>query len=75
MLAPETWDENTARDVRAKLEAFSDKVGRREASAAISAGQHIHADGLFYGGVRPSWSKGVIAYLAARYWEGRARAI
>jgi hypothetical protein len=67
VLTPEKWDDNTAKEVRAKLEAFSDKVGRREASAAISAGQHSHADGLFYGGIRPSWSNGVIAYLAARY--------
>ena len=67
VLAPRTWDEGTAKEVRAKLEAFSRQVGRREASVAISAGQHTHADGLFYGGVRPTWSNGVAASLAARY--------
>ncbi|MGE0660000.1 MAG: M14 family metallopeptidase [Reyranellaceae bacterium] len=67
VLAPPHWNPQIAKSVRTNLEEFSFRVGRREAAAAISAGQHTHPDGLFYGGIRPTWSNGVIAYLAARY--------
>lgn len=66
-LAPRHWDDETAARTRRALDAFAEKVGRRAASAAISGGQHTHPDGLFYGGVRPTWSNGVIAYVAGRY--------
>lgn len=67
VLTPSTWNDEVAKETRAKLEAFAEQVGRRAASAAISAGQHSHADGLFYGGTRPCWSNGVISYIAGRY--------
>jgi hypothetical protein len=67
VLTPENWNEASAVDTRAKLEAFNARLGRRAAAAAISAGQHTHPDGLFYGGVRPVWSNGAIAYIAAKY--------
>ncbi len=67
VLTPKTWNDEVAKETRAELEAFAEKVGRRGASAAISAGQHTHADGLFYGGTRPCWSNGVISYIAGRY--------
>lgn len=67
VLAPVQWSAQSAAQTRAKLEAFSARIGRRAAAAAISAGQHTHPDGLFYGGVRPVWSNGAIAYIAAKY--------
>ena len=40
---------------------------------AVSAGQCDRADGLFYGGVRPAWSNGVLRDVLARYGAARQR--
>ena len=40
----------------AKLRAYSDKHGAFALQAAISTGQYNHADGIYYGGSKESWS-------------------
>jgi hypothetical protein len=54
VLVPPTWPPRW-RDQFA-LFAFLARRGVRGLQAAISSGQHSHADGLFYGGVEPTWS-------------------
>lgn len=45
----------------AALDAYRDSHGAAAWQAAISAGQYRHADGLFYGGTAPSWSRQALA--------------
>ena len=43
--------------------AYATAHGQRALQEAVSGGQCEFADGLFYGGVRPAWSNGVLRQL------------
>ena len=46
----------TMKRANAKLRAFSDAHGAFKLQEAVSAGQYIHPEGIYYGGAAPSWS-------------------
>ncbi|MBB1487502.1 DUF2817 domain-containing protein [Oceanospirillum sediminis] len=49
------------REVRqAKLHQWEKELGRRDYEQAISSGQYSSPDGLFYGGIRPSWGNNTL---------------
>jgi hypothetical protein len=55
----------------ASLKAYQEEHGTMAYMAAMIGGQHQHANGLFYGGVAPSWSReqmvtGLRSQLAAQ---------
>jgi hypothetical protein len=50
-LAPETM-----KSANAKLRAYSDKHGAFKLQEAISTGQYHHPNGIYFGGMRESWS-------------------
>jgi len=50
-LSPETL-----KAANKKLRAYSDKHGAFKLQQAMTAGQYNHADGIYYGGTKPSWS-------------------
>ena len=54
LLVPATWPPSEA--VAAQVQQFIDQRGEAALQAAISGGQHAHPQGLFYGGVNPTWS-------------------
>ena len=54
LLVPSTWPPSEA--VRAGIEAFLASHGLAALQAAVSGGQHAHPEGLFYGGINPTWS-------------------
>ena len=54
LLVPATWPPSD--DVAARLQQLIDERGEAALQAAISGGQHAHPQGLFYGGVNPTWS-------------------
>ncbi len=54
LLVPPSWPPADA--VRAAIEAFVASHGLAALQAAVSGGQHTHPEGLFYGGVNPTWS-------------------
>ena len=54
LLVPPVWPPSEA--VRAGIEAFVASQGMAALQAAVSGGQHAHPEGLFYGGVNPTWS-------------------
>jgi len=54
VLFPATWPPSDA--VAAQVQQFIDLRGETAFQAAISGGQHAHPQGLFYGGVNPTWS-------------------
>jgi len=55
LLVPPTWPPAPA--VEAALAAFVTEHGARALQTAVTAGQHDHPQGLFYGGRAPSWSQ------------------
>lgn len=54
LLVPPTWPPSAA--VEAALRRFVAEYGQLALNAAVSGGQYTHPEGLFYGGVNPTWS-------------------
>jgi hypothetical protein len=57
-LLPATWP--PSKENEAHLQAWIAKHGEKAYQAAVSTGQYKFADGLFYGGARPSWSNAAL---------------
>jgi Protein of unknown function (DUF2817) len=57
-MVPAQWPPTPENE--ALVAAYAAKHGERALQAAISGGQCEYPDGLFYGGVRPAWSNGVL---------------
>ena len=55
-IAPRDIAKDAMRAANAKLRAFSEAHGAFALQEAISRGQYKHADGLYFGGPRESWS-------------------
>jgi hypothetical protein len=53
-LVPETWPPTP--EIAAGLERASREMGPAAMQQAISGGQYAHPEGLFYGGLNPTWS-------------------
>ena len=54
-LVPAAWPPSAADE--AALAAYAEWHGAAALQAAISRGQHSHAEGLFYSGTAPTWSQ------------------
>jgi hypothetical protein len=70
MLLPEEWPPTLANT--AAIALYVATHGPKALQAAISRGQHAFADGLFYGGVAPTWSNLAWRKVLQTY-AGRAR--
>src|SRR6185437_7676641 len=55
-LVPADWDGETRRAADAALAAHAQQHGMAALQAAVSGGQYTRPQGLFYGGVRETWS-------------------
>jgi hypothetical protein len=51
----------------AAVGAYRAKHGERALEIAVSGGQYTHADGLFYGGRAPSWSRRTVEAIIAAF--------
>lgn len=56
VICPTTWDDATIAETHKILRAYADRHGEKALQSAVSGGQYGHADGLFYGGNRITWS-------------------
>lgn len=54
---------DTSKQVTTTLAYWQSQWGQEEFSAVITRGQYQHADGLFYGGIAPSWSRQTLQQL------------
>jgi hypothetical protein len=71
-LCPAEWSEAAQRRTRAILAAYGKRHGAALLQRAITGGQDTQADGIFYGGVAPTWSRQT-ALAIAREHLARAR--
>jgi hypothetical protein len=55
LFVPAAWPPSAA--VQQALAAYAQQHGERALQTALSAGQHRHPDGLFFGGLGPTWSQ------------------
>jgi uncharacterized protein DUF2817 len=66
-ICPPRWDESARQEAQRRLDDFAARHGKAALQAAITSGQYRHADGVFYGGARPSWSADTLARILARH--------
>lgn len=56
MILPKDWNGPAYKAADVAIEDFIEKNGMPAFQAAVSGGQHIHEDGIFFGGKGPSWT-------------------
>ncbi len=66
-ICPPAWTDEALSAAEAKLNAFATQHGQRTLSRAIMGGQFTHADGVFYGGTKPTWSRETIMKILNAY--------
>ena len=69
-LVPDEWDGPIRKAADEQLEKFIEEHGLTVFQAAISSGQYIYPDGLFYGGSSSSWSNSVLRELLNKHLAG-----
>jgi len=68
-IVPAAWP--PASDNEAKIGAYIAQHGQAALQSAITSGQCEFPDGLFYGGVRPAWSNGVLRSVLREHGAAR----
>ncbi len=61
LIVPPTWPPSD--EVNAALQRYVAERGLRALQTAISAGQHGHPEGIFYGGRNPTWSQVTLRHV------------
>lgn len=62
-ICPATWDEASIAETTAAMEAYGEAEGAKALQSAVSGGQYSHPDGIFYGGIAPTWSHRLLAQI------------
>ena len=70
-IVPTTWPPPP--DSEAKIAAYVARFGEKGLQQAVGGGQCEFPDGLFYGGVRPAWSNGVLRSVLREHGGARQR--
>ena len=73
-LLPRDWSGECLAESQRVLEAYAQKHGAFALQGAVSGGQYSHPDGIFFGGLKPTWSNRTIRAIA-REELGRARRV
>jgi hypothetical protein len=71
LLVPEHWPPGLANT--AQLALFTLRHGPRAAQTAVSGGQYVDPQGLFFGGHAPSWSQLTLRRVLRERLAGRSR--
>ncbi|MDX2225221.1 MAG: M14 family metallopeptidase [Rhodospirillaceae bacterium] len=66
-ICPPRWTPEDVAAADAVLAAYAERHGRAALNRAIMGGQYSHPDGVFFGGVRPSWSRETILKILGLY--------
>jgi hypothetical protein len=71
LLLPATWPPPA--ESEAGLQAWIRNHGDKAFQAAVTSGQHKFSDGMFYGGIRPTWSNACLRAVLRDRAKGRRR--
>jgi hypothetical protein len=71
LLVPTEWPPSP--QVQARLEDVIERWGLRGLQQAIAGGQHGHPEGLFYGGLNPTWSHQTLRHVLREHGSRCAR--
>jgi hypothetical protein len=67
LICPREWSEDSEARVKHGFAEYRARHGALELQAAIANGQYWDAQGVFYGGTAPSWSRRTLAAALAPY--------
>lgn len=73
LLVPTDWTGSAREAADKAIETFVAERGLPVFQAAVSGGQYEHADGVFFGGVRPTWSNRTLHKIFDTWLKGRRR--
>ncbi|HYM29936.1 MAG TPA: M14 family metallopeptidase [Candidatus Cybelea sp.] len=73
MLVPDDWEGPNHAKANQGIQNFIQQRGMSAYQAALTGGQYDHADGLFYGGRKPTWSHRTVLEIAQKFLRGRRR--
>jgi hypothetical protein len=65
VLCPPEWNDAVIAETQAVLDAYAEEHGRQGLQAAISGGQYLYTDGIFFGGHAPTWSRRLLEEIFA----------
>ena len=68
LLLPPTWPPSPG--VRAQTQGYIAQRGMAALQAAVSGGQYNHPEGLYYGGVNPTWSNVTLRHVLQEHGVG-----
>ena len=71
-ICPHEWNDAALAATKTRLEAYAKTHGAAALQFAITGGQYKYADGIFYGGTAPVWSRRTMLEIVAKH-AGRAR--
>lgn len=66
-ICPSEWRDPVLAAARQRLDDYGRKHGAAALQFAVTAGQYNHADGVFYGGAQPTWSRGTLLKIVAEH--------
>ena len=71
MLVPDDWDGAARHAAEQAIREFVAEHGEKTYQSYVTGGQYQFADGLFFGGVRPTWSRMTLEKIIADRLVGR----
>jgi predicted deacylase len=66
-ICPREWTPEARAAADETLRAYGQRHGAMALQGAITSGQYIHAEGVFYGGNRASWSQRTLSAILQRF--------
>ena len=72
-ICPAEWDAGPPAEASRQLEAYAREHGPAALQHAVTAGQYNHADGVFFGGAAPTWSRETMLGIVAEHADGARR--
>jgi octopine/nopaline transport system ATP-binding protein len=75
VFAPKDWFGAERQAADGMLMKWVTEVGPRAAQSVLTKGQYQYTDGLFFGGLQPSWSRETIESILRRFSGGARRLV
>lgn len=66
-ICPHDWDDTTRALADQHLADYGKRHGAAALQMAVTGGQYTHADGIFFGGASPSWSRQILLRITGDY--------
>lgn len=67
IICPKNWSDEIAEKTSAEIDRLIDELPPLVMQGAVSSGQYVDANGVFYGGTRPTWSRKTIEAIIDTY--------